>query len=303
MEEDCSNIGCYELANPIVKCTNCKILYCSAKCKKAHAKKHKKECKFVPAEPKLTHENVMNQINNIPPEFLDTVKAREEDKEYMYISENGDIKSLNDLQNIKKIKIPIHLRDIIYPNYESDDLEYYEMTQHGNEPTVCHPIMNRNRAANLFGTLYEKNKERIKELAKVPDDVRGGFLDLVCNDYVELASLFHDNDISKIVWTEDDISNRNFTTSMDKDGRKDNLLYGRLSIRDFEDKLMFHKVICFRLQRDIVEKFASLKALKNDDIPPEIFKVTDGKSSQNDEDLVIPALNYNIMLPKVASDY
>ena len=45
----CSFHNCSNEQNQFIKCSNCKIFYCSSLCKKSHYKIHKKSCTFIPS--------------------------------------------------------------------------------------------------------------------------------------------------------------------------------------------------------------------------------------------------------------
>lgn len=53
-QEDDSCAYCKESKALPVKCTKCKTEYCNSKCKKAHAKKHKKNCTWLNAEEEIS---------------------------------------------------------------------------------------------------------------------------------------------------------------------------------------------------------------------------------------------------------
>ena len=181
----CSNPDCI-LTATAVACTNCKIKYCSSKCKKAN-KKH--TCTFVPSEPKVVQKVVS-----------DIIPVKTERRQYMMHLEH-------------------RLQEIIYPDGTDGAISIIE------EGGTVIPCMTDARATYLFGTLYERCKGEV-----CVGDVTKGYLQAKFTDYVELAAAFADGDVSSFEWIDDADGEPSVIRTLEKNGRGNCLLFGRLII-------------------------------------------------------------------------
>lgn len=189
---------CPKLATT-VHCTNCKLQYCSSACKKAH-RKHK--CQFIPSA-KTSQNNTIQQTMH-----ADYISIKTERSAYM-------------------MYLPARLRSIIYPDGKGGSLAD---TQSNLSIIILpdgtfEPKMNDRDAMHLFGTLFERNREKIP----IGDKTKG-FITAKYRNYIELAEAFADNDISKMKWTDDKPPDEGAIRTMDKYGRSEGVLFGRLMV-------------------------------------------------------------------------
>lgn len=181
MNDVCSNPNCDKISSKVI-CTNCKITYCSAKCKKEN-KKH--TCVFKPSEPTV-----------VQPQVVDFITLNTERKTY-------------------QVYLPHELQPIVYP----DGITGRLLTTFDDKPCISD-----RHSAQLFGTLFEKNREIIKI-----GDKKTGYIQAQYDDFVDFARAVHANDVSAYCWV-DDTADSAPTITMDKNGRGDGILFGRLII-------------------------------------------------------------------------
>lgn len=206
-----------------VKCTNCKLPYCSAVCKKAH-RKHK--CQFVPTDDSL------QLVKGPQTPVLDFIPIKTE-------------------RTAGMMYLPDRLRGLIYP---APDGVGSVFDKSANPPVrvITHPDgtieprMEDGRATYLFGTLFEKNREKI-----IIGDKTKGYLTAEYKNYIEFAEACLVGDISAITWKDDSSLDSEYAVNairtMDKHGRAAGVLFGRLRI----GKNGVHLSTCVRL--DIVK--------------------------------------------------
>ena len=191
-----------------VHCTNCKLQYCSSACKKAH-RKHK--CQFIPIDKQDT-----------TPVVPDYIPVKTERKSAM-------------------MYLPARLRSIIYPDGKGGSRAD---TQTNLSIIILpdgtfEPRMEDRDATQIFGLLYEKNRDKIP----IGDKTKG-YITAEYRNYIELAAAYADNDIAKLHWTDDIPPDEGIIRTMNKYGRNEGILFGRLKI----GKNGIDLSICVRLE-------------------------------------------------------
>jgi hypothetical protein len=182
-------------------CTQCRKKYCSAKCKKADYKIHKKQCEFVPA-PRDIFDTGLSITNFITDDGTQiNLLMKPGNSEFIY----GDIAT----GMMGEARTRVHRL----------------MDGHG-----WIPIMEPDLALSKFREFYAENSPTVKLLHKItPEDRTHGWLLVVFNDFEHYADCILGKDLSTAIisWETDDTADAEkveVTTILDGYGRQKNVL-------------------------------------------------------------------------------
>lgn len=203
---NCSYPPCNSYQTLKVKCTICQLEYCSAKCKKAHYKIHKKNCTF--------QTSIKSELAKMPmQDLLDIQNMQNPEDKVMLPTDNG----------LKIIEIKSEIHKFMFPDGKVEYLTHDD----GN----IEIFLTEQKTTELFVKLYSSNLDKIT----IPDDKTYGFLQAIYNNYIEFGTACYYNDYSKINWINDsdcveNTENTKLIDSLNKHGRVDNKLLARIAI-------------------------------------------------------------------------
>lgn len=259
-------VGCSKSLIDVQKppiCTNCKTVYCTAKCKKAHAKVHKKTCKWIPNEDnsynyRMTpHSHECGDDDCHDHHAPAPTRTPTESAKFLHI--NGKI-PIKTARGLKWMEIEPKLQPIIYPEGLSNG-RVDIITMADGSVTPC---MSDKQATHLFGTLYERNATKLSALIPAVDNAKStGYLEAEYESAIDFATAYLNNRVTEFKWIDTTVNNVNNAnnvntrlhpsvlsaiSTMDKNGRQGNVLFGRVRIQGANSR-DYAVSACTRLDR------------------------------------------------------
>lgn len=220
-------VGCSKSLIDVQKppiCTNCKIVYCTAKCKKAHVKVHKKTCKWIPSDSIVpeTHECADDCHDHHVPTRNPLDSAR-----FLYLG--GKIPIIT-TRGMKWMEIDPKLQSIIYPDgLCNTNIDIINMA----DGSVV-PCMSDNQAAHLFGMLYVRNATELSLLIPDTDIVKStGCLEAEYRSAIDFATAYVNNRTDEFKWVDTSTATDNSHSQPCSHAINtiDNVLFGRIRIQ------------------------------------------------------------------------